>query len=98
MIEPIELYLAGRDTDERRGKHIHVREVAVEACRDWLRKNFRGIDIDRDVRITSRLRPGSRELTEMFERGRGAPLAKDTSCGTGFAPMTDLERVVLAVE
>jgi S-adenosylmethionine synthetase len=26
------------------------------------------------------------------------PFANDTSCGTGFAPFTDLERVVLAVE
>ena len=40
------------------------------------------------------------DLVDLFERNRNheVPLANDTSCGTGFAPLTELERVVLAVE
>ena len=34
----------------------------------------------------------------MFARGTASPLANDTSCGAGFAPLTDLERTVLEVE
>jgi S-adenosylmethionine synthetase len=44
-----------------------------------------------------RLRPGSSDLTTLFGRSR-APLANDTSCGVGFAPLTELERIVLEVE
>jgi S-adenosylmethionine synthetase len=53
---------------------------------------------DKHVRIFSRIRPGSADLTGLFARGRAVPLANDTSCGAGFAPLTDLERVVLQVE
>lgn len=34
----------------------------------------------------------------MFARGGRVVLANDTSCGAGFWPLTDLERVALAVE
>ena len=34
----------------------------------------------------------------MRQRDQGVFLANDTSCGVGFAPLTELERVVLAVE
>ena len=56
------------------------------------------LDADRDVTIVSRIRPGSGELAAVFSRAGAVPLANDTSCGAGFAPLTDLERVVLAVE
>ncbi len=98
VLEPIEIYLAGRASDEHRGVRIPVHEIAVEACRSWLRAHLRGLDVDRHVRISSRLRPGSTDLTRMFARGTGAPLANDTSCGAGFAPLTDLEEAVLAAE
>ena len=56
------------------------------------------LDVKRHVRITSRIRHGSADLTRLFERGSGTALANDTSCGAGFAPATDLELVVLGVE
>ncbi len=98
IMEPMEIYLAGRATQEFRGERIPVHEIAVEACRDWLRKNLRELNVDRDVRIIPRLRPGSADLTRLFGSNGTTPLANDTSCGAGFAPLTDLERVVLAVE
>ena len=98
VFEPIEIYLAGRATSEHHGVRIPVHEIAIDACREWLRTNTPRLDLERDVQIASRLRPGSGDLTRVFARGGSSPLANDTSCGAGFAPLTDLERVVLAVE
>ena len=98
VLEPIELYLAGRATDEYAGVRIPVHEIATAACREWIRDRLPEIDADKDVRIVSRLRPGSADLTWLFARGDRSPLANDSSCGVGFAPLTDLEATVLAVE
>jgi S-adenosylmethionine synthetase len=98
VLEPIEIYLAGRATDEHRGVRVPVHEIAVEACRESLRAHLRGLDVERHVRIISRLRPGSTDLTRIFSRAASAPLANDTSCGAGFAPLTELEKAVLSVE
>ncbi len=92
---PIELYLGGRATREHRGEQIPVGELAIEACRDWLGSNLPSLDVGAHVNILPRFRPGSGELTRLFGK---AALANDTSCGAGFAPLTDLERVVLEVE
>lgn len=98
MIEPLEIYIAGRATSEHAGVKIPVHEIAVEACRHWLRAHLRYLDVDHDVRVVSRLRPGSRDLNWLFSRCSDAALANDTSCGAGFSPLTDLERVVFAAE
>jgi S-adenosylmethionine synthetase len=97
---PIEIYLAGRATFEARGVSIPVEELAVESCRAWLRANLRYLDPERHVRIQCRIRPGSAELVELFLRHErhAAWLANDTSCGTGFAPWTPLEALVLRLE
>jgi S-adenosylmethionine synthetase len=98
IVEPIEIYIAGRATAEYGGVQIPVHEIAVEAGRDWLRTHLRGVNVERDIRIIPRLRRGSADLTHLFDRGGVAELANDTACGVGFAPLTDLERAVLAIE
>ena len=98
IIEPIEIYLAGRATSEYGGVQIPTDEIAVEACREWLNTHIRGLDAGQDVRIFPRLRPGSSELTSLFGRAAAAPMANDTAYGAGFAPLTELERTVLEVE
>lgn len=100
VLEPIELYLAGRATFEVRGVVVPVEQLAIESCRAWLRANMRYLDPDRHVRIHCRIRPGSAELVELFLRQRTAGdwAANDTSCGTGFAPFSPLESLVLRLE
>lgn len=98
VTSPIELYLGGRATTTYQGEVIPVADLAIEACEDWLRKNLPMLDLQREVEIIPRLRPGASELAALLGRGRGVPRANDTSCGVGFSPLTDLERVVLAVE
>jgi S-adenosylmethionine synthetase len=97
--EPIEIYLGGRAAAEHAGVHIPVQEIAEAACREWLRTHLPHLDLDRGVRIVPRLRPGSRDLNWLFAHSAsGTPLANDSSCGTGFAPLTELESAVLAAE
>ena len=98
ILEPIDIYLAGRATTEWCGETIPVHQIAIEACKDVLQERLPELNVARHVRITPRIRSGSTALTGLFDRGRGAPLANDSSCGVGFAPLTDLERTVLEVE
>ena len=100
IVEPIDIYLSGRATSEVHGKTIPVRKLAEETATAWLRENMHALAPDTDVRIHCLVRPGSPDLVDLFMRQRdeGVVLANDTSCGAGFAPLTDLERVVLEVE
>jgi S-adenosylmethionine synthetase len=98
VVEPIEIHVAGRATREHRGVSIPVDAIAVEACREWLQRSLPALDVDRHVRLVPHLRPGSADLTGLFGRQGAVPLANDTSCGAGFAPLTPLERIVLEVE
>ena len=99
VLQPIDLYLAGRATLEHKGKLVAVGELAEECVRAWISANLHGVNPAADIRVHCLVRPGSSELAELFERRPGlVALANDTSCGAGFAPLTDLERIVLAVE
>lgn len=98
VLEPMEIYLAGRATQEWHGATIPVQEIALAACRELLHERLPEIDLDRHVRIVPRLRPGSTDLVGVFGRGGAVPLANDSSCGAGFAPPSELEQVVREVE
>jgi S-adenosylmethionine synthetase len=97
-LHPIEIYIAGRATQEYRGERIPVYEIAEEACRDWVKLHIPTLNIEQNLTITPRIRPGSRDLIQLFQNPPSAAASNDTSCGSGFAPLTDLERVVLEVE
>ena len=100
VLQPMELFLSGRATTSVQGKQVPVAEITQAAVSGWLRRNLHGVDPTSHVRVHDLVRPGSADLVDLFERNRNhkVPLANDTSCGTGFAPLTELERVVLAVE
>jgi len=99
VTRPIDIYLAGRAIQRHGGVTVPVSELAIEACRAWLRRNLHALDVERQVRFHCLIRPGSADLTELFARQRGAaPLANDTSCGVGFAPLSEVERAVLAID
>ena len=98
ILAPMEFFLGGRATQRYRGEVIPVHEIARDACRRVLRARVHNLDVDRDVRIVSRLRPGSGDLTALFASGGDVPRANDTSIGAGFSPRTELEQVVREVE
>jgi S-adenosylmethionine synthetase len=100
VIDPINIYLAGRAITEVGSKALPVSEIAVEGSRAWMRANLHALDAERHVHIHGLIRPGSQDLRELFSRHprEGVALANDTSIGVAHAPLSALERLVLAVE
>jgi S-adenosylmethionine synthetase len=96
LVAPLEITLAGRATRVWREEVIAVDEIARDACKAALARAVPNLEVDRWVEIRSRIGPGSSDLVHLFSEGH-AVLANDTSSGTGFAPLTDVERVVQAV-
>jgi S-adenosylmethionine synthetase len=77
-----------------------VEDLANQVSREFFRKHLRLLDPDRHVRVHCLVRPGSEDLVGLFLRGqRGAGvLANDSSIGVGYAPLSAVERGVLAVD
>jgi len=97
--KPIYILLTGRAIAEAEGKKIPVQHIAIDTARKYLKNAVRNLNVDVDVEIESRISEGSADLVELFSRKGGKiPLSNDTSFGTGFAPLDDLEKVVLNVE
>lgn len=103
VLHPIYIIVAGRATEfvNVGGKleRIPIGTIVVSAVKDWIKRNFRFLDPDRHVVVDYMIRSGSVDLVKTFEAGaKSVPLANDTSFGVGFAPLTTLEKLVLAVE
>ncbi|NTV98100.1 MAG: S-adenosylmethionine synthetase, partial [Chlorobiaceae bacterium] len=69
---------------------------AEAAAKKWLKENMRFIDPERHVCFQNEIRPGSAELTDIFSRKIMG--ANDTSVGTGYAPLSESEAIVLETE
>ena len=96
---PIDIHLAGRAIAFVGDRSVPIDEIAIEGSRTWLRETLHALDVDRHVRLHSKVRPGSRALGDLYGRGAaGRMLANDTSIGVGYAPMSALELLVLRVE
>lgn len=98
VIQPIFILLSGRASYEAEGRIIPVQEIALETTKKYIKQNLRFLNPYADVEIMSKIRPGSRDLVDLFLRNKGVPLANDTSFGVGYAPLSDAEKVVIAVE
>jgi S-adenosylmethionine synthetase len=100
ILESIELFLAGRATLDYKGVRVPIDDIAHEVCERWLADHLHELDPRRHVKIHTLIRPGSADLVELFLRQQrtGVWLANDTSCGVGYAPLSILERSVLAAE
>jgi S-adenosylmethionine synthetase len=100
ILKPIDLYLSGRAAVEVRGACVPVRELAEKVVATWFGQHMHAFDCAAGIRLHCLVQPGSSDLVNLFlrQRERGVFLANDTSIGVGFAPMTELERIVLAVE
>jgi S-adenosylmethionine synthetase len=94
VLAPCELYLAGRATTECEGTRVPLEDLAVEGSRAYLRAHLHAFDPTRHLRVHCLVRPGASELVDVHRHA----LANDTSIGVGYAPLSELERVVLHVE
>lgn len=99
VIAPIQIYLAGRATADVGGETIPIREIAIEGSRAWLKTNLHALDAAQHVRVDAVVQHTSQDLQALFSRrADGIVLANDTSFGVGYAPLSPLERLVLAIE
>lgn len=97
---PIEIFLAGRATSEYKGSRVPIEQLVEESCTNWLQENFHALDPGQHIKLHSLIRPGSSDLVELYlrQKATGIALANDTSCGVGYAPLSEVERLVLKIE
>jgi S-adenosylmethionine synthetase len=96
MLEPMKLIFGDRATYSCNGQLVPVSEIAEAAAKRWIRENLRLVDPDAHLLFQNEIKPGSPELTDAF--ARKVIGANDTSVGVGYAPLSETERSVLAVE
>ena len=98
LTAPMELFVAGRATAEAGGERLDFGEIVAQAASGWLAGNIPMLK-PADLVTHALIRPTSETLDHLFGKGAGeVPLSNDTSIGTGYAPLSRLERLVLAVE
>lgn len=100
VLEPIYILLVGRATTkvnmDNGEERIPYRTLAIQAAREYLKKNFRNLNVDEDVIIDCKIGQGSQDLRGLYDPSK--LLANDTSFGVGFAPMTETEKLTLETE
>lgn len=97
IIKPIFVLLSGQATDKTESETIPVSKIAIKAAKDYIKSTLPLLDVDDGVLFDSKINMGSADLRDVFGR-KGVPAANDTSIGIGFAPMTELEKIVLDTE
>ena len=105
ILEPEYFLIVGRAINqilkENKLKYIPVATICLDACRQTVSNIFRNLDIQKDIQFDYAVRPGSIDLTGVFEESDAkeqVPLANDTSFGVGYAPYSDLEKITLEAE
>ena len=96
VLEPVYILLSGRATTRVNGERVPYRTIAKKAASDFLKNNYRNIDIEEDVIIDCMIGQGSIDLRGLYDTQKF--LANDTSFGVGYAPMSDLEKIVYNTE
>ncbi len=98
ITKKIEVIVTGRATSEYDGRRFRINEIAIDAAKDYLGKNTRFLDLEKEVSFSSKIAQGSADLSNIFMRNKQAPLANDTSFGVGYAPFSEVENLVLKTE
>ncbi|MEM1619821.1 MAG: methionine adenosyltransferase [Fervidicoccaceae archaeon] len=100
--QPIYIIVAGRATteviSETGREQVPVGPLILRAVKDWISRNMRFLDPEEHVIVDYKVGRGSADLRGIFEAGDSIPLANDTSFGSGFYPLTTLERLVYETE
>ena len=97
IIKPIDFLLTGRGVSEFEGKKLAVDRVAIEAAKAYLDEYIPNLNVESDAVVECKIGRGSGDLVDVFKRD-GAPSSNDTSFGVGYAPYSEVETIVLAIE
>ncbi len=105
IIEPEYFLIVGRAIDQilvnNKLEYIPVAMICLDACRQTVKSIFRNLNMERDIQFDYAVRPGSIDLTGVFDESDAidqVPLANDTSFGVGYAPYSDTEKITLEAE
>jgi S-adenosylmethionine synthetase len=82
-------------------EYIPVATICIETQREVLSGIFRNLNLNRDIQFDYAVRPGSIDLTGVFDESHhteDVPLANDTSFGVGYAPYSDVDKITLEAE
>jgi S-adenosylmethionine synthetase len=103
LLEPIYICVVGRATTEvlkdRELTRIPLGTLTLGSMKNTLKETMRFLDPTQHVLLDYRIKPGSADLTHLFDRSCGAiPRANDTSFGVAFAPLSQTENLVFKTE
>lgn len=105
ILEPQKFLIVGRAINQifkdDKLEYIPVATICLDTCRAVTSDIFRNLDIEKHIQFDYAVRPGSIDLTGVFEESdvmERVPLANDTSFGVGYAPLSDCERITLEAE
>lgn len=98
IIEPMKFVFGDRATFKVGDEEIPVNEIAAKSASDWLKKNLRFVDPEKNVVYQSEIKPGSIALADIFDRKGEYLGANDTSAAVGYAPFTPTENIILDLE
>ncbi|MGC8852888.1 MAG: methionine adenosyltransferase, partial [Hydrogenobacter sp.] len=68
VIEPIEIHLVGRAILDKDSKRLDVQELVQHTVKEWFKKHIRNIDVEKHIKVYAKIKPGSKDLVELFER------------------------------
>ncbi|NIM47313.1 MAG: methionine adenosyltransferase [Candidatus Aenigmarchaeota archaeon] len=98
LTTPMLLVFGDRATYEFEGQLIPVTEIAVDSAKKWFKENFRFVNPENDVNYQVELKRGSAALRDIFFRKGELLGANDTSAAVGYAPLTEIEKIILSTE
>lgn len=103
LLEPIYICIVGRATTEILKEQTVIRipigTLTLDSMKRTLNQTMRYLDPTQHVLLDYRIKSGSTDLTEVFERAASEiPLANDTSFGVAFAPFSETEKLVFETE
>ncbi|MEZ5334036.1 MAG: methionine adenosyltransferase [Methanolobus sp.] len=97
MLNPMLLVIGDRATFRAEDIEIDVANIAVDTAKRWFDEKLRFVKPD-FVEYQVELKPGSAELTDIFQRQKGILGSNDTSAAVGYAPLSFTEQAVLDME
>lgn len=94
---PIQIDIVGRATPSWDSKNFDPNELFHEHIVNWLCNQVRYLKPEH-LQVRFRVRPGAVDLRKIFSDEDNPPSANDTSFAVGFAPLSELEKLVLETE
>lgn len=97
VLEPIQLYIVGRATLAWNGTRIDPESYFKDRIVHRVCQQVRHLRPEH-LQVKLKVRSGSADLQAIFRDEDSPPLANDTSLAVSYAPMSELEKLVLETE